>query len=233
VKEPVPEVLTNFSKNEEALVNSWFGLKKHGSVGINLDFDKDCYASNEIVTVRCAIDNSQCATPIKSIELLMNQNINLKSSIGITHKKTYAKYKKKFEAPFEDFIEGSGTELQINLNQVSGIIDPENIYQWFKDNSKERALTQQLQPTVTGKYTQISYSVCLKVSFGIKSRKFTKCEVPITIQVPEPVRFHEIEAPEGWNPISLADSQSSSSFISSSTDYEQAPFPLPGIYSSI
>ncbi|CAI2370718.1 unnamed protein product [Moneuplotes crassus] len=203
MREPIENIRTDFDSCIESKINSWFGLRKHGEVKLKLKFDKDFYLSNEMVVVQCDIDNSQCKIPIKKIKMSLKQVIKLKSGTG-TFLNRYTKWKNYYEGiPKREQTGESSKVMEMNLKFVNGNINRGLEEIFTLETTDITLLTKQLQPSTSGTYANISYIVSVKLYYGIKSRRSTKCEVPIIIQPCEEEEDAKVEAPEGWSPIQI------------------------------
>ncbi|CAI2371244.1 unnamed protein product [Moneuplotes crassus] len=206
VKE-IPYAHENISQSIEANIMSNCGCTNNGPVKCRFRFPKNSYAINEVVTVQCSIDNSQCNMPIQNIRIKIKQYVNLRSDWH-TLNRSYTKAERLYDGISANESTGEyARELNLNLSTIPGTMNDGVFHGMFTDLDEERKLTKYLQPSTSGKYITISYILSVKLIYNISCGEQPGCEIPLHIHAAELPPSNIIQAPDGWNPVILGGDQ--------------------------
>ncbi|CAI2361714.1 unnamed protein product [Moneuplotes crassus] len=171
-----------FVSQRKANVCSWFGIKKHGEVKMNVKLYKNCFMINGKIFIEADIDNSQCSKPIKRINLSLVQTTYKKSKHELKSCLRTTKWVNYYEGIAAHESTGGFTKrMEINLDHVNGLYGKFDFDKIADYEESHFLLAKKIQSSTNGNFVIISYYISVKLLYEIKSTKAIELQIPIIL----------------------------------------------------
>lgn len=113
----------------------------------------------------CDVDNSRCAQPIKSIDIVLEQHVDLRASDGLTYTDRRVISQKNY-----DGLGANASTGGLNRYLELSLADIKQQARAFDDSKPlgkdDLFLAERLQPTATGSIVKLKYTLTIRANYG-------------------------------------------------------------------